>query len=147
MTRVYFVRHAQPDHAWRDDRTRPLTEEGRKDAAIVLDFLKDKKIDALYCSPYRRSMDTVAGAAAFFKKEIVTDERLREREGGQGGNNHGMFRKRWADHDFGCEDFLRIIDWMPYIIELDFEGGKPVGRQEHCRVEKEYKGNQEKAKS
>lgn len=25
------------------------------------------------------------------------------------------------DNSFGCEDFLRIIDWMPYIIELDFE--------------------------
>ena len=40
----------------------------------------------------------------------------------------------------GCEDFLRIIDWMPYIIELDFEGGKLVSKQEHCHVEKEFKG-------
>lgn len=29
MTRVYFVRHAQPEHAWKEDRTRPLTEEGK----------------------------------------------------------------------------------------------------------------------
>lgn len=36
MTRVYFVRHAQPDHAWEDDRTRPLTKEGRKDSRKVL---------------------------------------------------------------------------------------------------------------
>ena len=28
------------------------------------------------------------------------------------------------DNSFGCEEFLRIIDWMPYIIELDFEGDK-----------------------
>ena len=28
MTRVYFVRHAQPEHDWKEDRTRPLTEEG-----------------------------------------------------------------------------------------------------------------------
>lgn len=41
----------------------------------------------------------------------------------------------------GCEYFLRIIDWMPYIIELDFEGGKLVSKQEHCHVEKEFKGN------
>ena len=27
MTRVYFVRHAQPEHDWEEDRTRPLTEE------------------------------------------------------------------------------------------------------------------------
>ena len=30
MTRVYFVRHAQPEHDWEEDRTRPLTEKGRK---------------------------------------------------------------------------------------------------------------------
>ena len=80
MTRVYFVRHAQPEHDWKEDRTRPLTEEGKKDSEIVLEFLKDKKIDAFYCSPYKRSMDTIADAAAFFSKEIITDERLRERE-------------------------------------------------------------------
>ena len=66
MTRVYFVRHAQPEHDWEEDRTRPLTEEGKKDSAIVLGFLKDKKIDAFYCSPYKRSMDTIAEAADFF---------------------------------------------------------------------------------
>lgn len=100
MTKVYFVRHAQPEHDWEEDRTRPLTEEGKKDSEIVLEFLKDKKIDAFYCSPYKRSMDTIAEAAAFFTKEIITDERLREREKGSDGNNHGMFQKRWADHDY-----------------------------------------------
>ena len=62
--------------------------------------MKDKKIDAFYCSPYKRSMDTIADAAAFFGKEIITDERLREREKGSDGNNHGMFQKRWADYDY-----------------------------------------------
>lgn len=193
MTRVYFVRHAQPEHAWEKDRTRPLTEEGKRDSAIVLDFLKDKKIDVFYSSPYKRSMDTIVDAAKFFGKEIITDERLREREKGPNGNNHGMFQKRWADHDyheeggesiamvqrrnmealneillnnedkeivvgthgtalstilnyyddnFGCEDFLRIIDWMPYIIELDFEENKLVDKHEHCYMEKEFRGNQ-----
>lgn len=173
MTRVYFVRHAQPEHNWKEDRTRPLTEEGKKDSAIVLDFFKDKKIDAFYCSPYKRSKDTIAETAALFGKEIITDERLREREKGSDGNNHGMFQKRnmetlneilsdnadkevvvgthgtalstilnFYDNSFGCEDFLRIIDWMPYIIELDFEGDKLVGKHEHCYVEKEFKGNQ-----
>ena len=45
MTRVYFVRHAQPEHDCEEDRTRPLTEECKKDSAIVLEFMKDKKID------------------------------------------------------------------------------------------------------
>ena len=215
MTKVYFVRHAQPQHNWEEDRTRPLTEEGKVDSGIVVEFLKDKKIDVFYCSTYKRSIDTIAEAASFFGKQIIMDERLREREKGPEGNNYGMFQKRWADHNyheeggesiamvqrrnmealkeilsdnanknivvgthgtalstilnfydnsFGCEDFLRIIDWMPYIIELDFERScnatcvheevakadsecplysfKLVGKQEHCHVEKEFKGKQ-----
>ena len=190
MTKIYFVRHAQPEHAWEDDRTRPLTGEGKKDSAIVFEFLKDKHIDAFYSSPYKRSMDTIADSADFFGKDIITDEDLREREKGENGNNHGMFQKCWDDHNyheeggesiamvqkrnmralteilrdnidkevvvgthgtalstilnfydksFGCDDFLRIIDWMPYVIELDFEGDKLVGKVEHCYVVKEFK--------
>jgi len=37
---------------------------------------------------------------------------------------------------------LRIIDWMPYSIELDFESNKLVGKHENCYVEKEFKGSQ-----
>ena len=190
MTKIYFVRHAQPEHAWEDDRTRPLTGEGKKDSAIVFEFLKDKHIDAFYSSPYKRSMDTIADSADFFGKDIITDEDLREREKGENGNNHGMFQKRWDDHDyheeggesiamvqkrnmralteilrdnidkevvvgthgtalstilnfydksFGCDDFLRIVDRMPYVIELDFEGDKLEGKVEHCYVLKEFK--------
>lgn len=94
------MRHVQPEHNWKEDKTRPLTEEGRKDSAVVLEFLKDKKIDAFYCSPYKHSKDTITDAATFFGKEIITDERLRKREKGPDGNNHGMFQKRWADHNY-----------------------------------------------
>lgn len=193
MMRVFFVRHAQPENEWKEDRTRPLTAEGKEDSKIVQDFFRYKKIDEFYCSPYKRSIDTIADTAAFFGKEIITDERLREREKGLDGNNHGMFQKRWADHNyheaggesiamvqrrniealqeilaenvdknivigthgtalstilnfyddkFGCDDFLRIIDWMPYIIELDFDSDKLVGKYEHCYVEKEFKGKE-----
>ncbi len=149
MTRVYFVRHAQPEHAWKEDRTRPLTEEGKKDSAIVLEFLKEKKIDVFYCSPYKRSIDTIAETAAFFGKEIIRDERFREREKDPDKEivigTHGTALStilNFYDNSFGCEDFLRIIDWMPYIIELDFEGNKLVGKYEHCHVEKEFKGSQ-----
>jgi len=191
ITKVYFVRHAQPEHMWEDDRTRPLTEDGKNDSKIVLDCLQNKEIDVFYSSPYKRSVDTIADAATFFGKEIFTDERLRERKKGINGNCHGMFEKRWADHDyheengesinmvqkrniaaltnilmenrgrkivigthgtalstilnfyhpeFGCKDFLRIIDWMPYIIELDFDGDKLVSTTEHCYIEKEFQG-------
>lgn len=193
ITKVYFVRHAQPEHTWKDDRTRPLTAEGREDTKMVLDFLKDKGIDVFYSSPYKRSFDTIADTAAFYGKEIIIDERLRERERGIKGNQYGMFEKRWADHDyceengesinmvqkrniealteilaknkgkivviathgtalstilnfyhseFGCKDFLRIMDWMPYIIELDFHGDKLLSQKEHCYIEKVFQGKE-----
>lgn len=193
MTKVYFVRHAQPEFAHDDDRTRPLTAEGQADSKIVLETLKDKEIDAFYCSPYKRSMDTIWETAEYYQMTIQTDERLREREKGKDGNNHGMFQMRWADHDFheeggesiamvrarnvealqeileknegknivigthgtalstimnyynpefGCADFLRIIDWMPYVVEMDFDGQKLVGITEHAYVEKEFKGKE-----
>ena len=191
MTKIFFVRYAQPAHSWSDDRTRPLTEEGLRDTNIVLETLKDKGIDLFFCSPYKRSIDTIAETAQYFQKEIITDERFREREKGPEGNVLGMFQKRWADHfyhedggesinmvqernmealkgilekypdktivvgthgtalstiinyydpEFGCDEFLRIIDWMPYIVELDFENGKLIQKIEHCHIYKEFKG-------
>lgn len=190
MTIVYFVRHAQPDHDHEDDMTRPLTEEGWEDTALVLDTLKDKEIDIFYCSPYLRSMCTIQSTADFYGMEIHTDMRLREREKGPGGNVKGLLQKRWEDFtfceeggesiaqtqkrnievlqeilaantgknivigthgtalssimnyyrpEFNCDDFLRIVDWMPYIVELDFEGNELVGVVEHAYREKEYK--------
>ena len=44
--------------------------------------------------------------------------------------------------EFGCADFLRIIDWMPYIVELDFEDWELVRITEHAHVEKEFKGKE-----
>lgn len=191
MTKIFFVRHAQPEYDHADDRTRPLTAEGVADSKIVLETLKDKEIDLFYCSPYKRSLATIQETADYYQMNIHTDERLREREKGANGNNHGMFQKRWADHDyhedggesigmvqlrniealkeileasegknivigthgtalssimnyynpkFGCDDFLRIIDWMPYVVELDFEGQELVGIAELAHIEKEFKG-------
>jgi 2,3-bisphosphoglycerate-dependent phosphoglycerate mutase len=46
----------------------------------------------------------------------------------------------YYDPDFGAEDFFRIVDWMPYIVELDIENGDLVSKTEIAHIEKEYKG-------
>lgn len=48
----------------------------------------------------------------------------------------------YYDETFGLDDFLRIIDYMPYIIELDFEGEKLAGVHEHVYVEKIFQGKE-----
>ncbi|MCR4833333.1 MAG: histidine phosphatase family protein [Butyrivibrio sp.] len=189
MTTVYFVRHAKPVHGHKDDRTRPLTEEGIRDSEAVLEVLKDKRIDVFLCSPYKRSLQTIQSTAEYFHKEIFIDERFRERECGIDGNGSDGFKKRWADKDyheeggesihmvqkrnvaalkealqkyqdkclvigthgtalssiinyympsFGVEDFLRIIDWMPYVLEMQFNGQESIGMTEIVHIYKEY---------
>ena len=194
-TRVYFVRHAQPVHSHQEDRTRPLTNEGKQDTALVTRLLRDKCIDAFYCSPYLRSLDTIRDAAEEHSLPIHQDERLREREAGERGNANmrapnSDLRRRWQDFswhepggesigqvqqrnmealgeilmanpgktivigthgtalstilnhyhpEFGCEDFLRIIDWMPYIVELTFDGEKLLTFRELAHIEKPFK--------
>ena len=77
LTTVYLVRHCQSEFSHRDDRTRPLTAQGMADAAEVARVLRDVPIDAFYCSPYRRSLDTITLAAQEHGLPIRTDERLR----------------------------------------------------------------------
>ena len=46
----------------------------------------------------------------------------------------------YYDNSFGVDDFLRIIDFMPYIIRLGFEGRELVEKEEILIVKKEFKG-------
>ena len=184
ITDIIFVRHAQSVYG-EDDRNRPLTEDGLKDRQIVLDVLKDRKIDAFLCSPYKRSIDTIKPASDYFGSEIICDERLRERKTGSfeadllekrwkdfsfaedGGESLGEVQKRnmeafteilktykgktivvgthgtalstilrYYKHDFGLNDFLRIVSWMPYIFEMRFDGEKFIELNELAYVDK-----------
>lgn len=187
MTSIYFVRHAQSSHDTDDERRRPLTAEGMEDRYRAAEALRDVRLDVAVSSPYRRSVATIEPCAREHGLPVCTDERLRERMYGPGGNGPGMFEKRWADlqwHEeggeslamvqqrniaavfdllerypgknillgthgtalstilryfdpaFGCGRFLRIIDWMPYVVRLDFEGRSCVGKEEIMHVEK-----------
>lgn len=190
VTTIYFVRHAQPVFN-ADDRNRPLSDDGMKDTEFVADTLKDKPINAFFCSPYRRSMDTIRKAAEDHGMEIHTDERFRERKNGKAGNRfeNGLLKKRWEDHtfaeedgeclqsvqerniealsellknyegktlvigthgtalstiinhyrpEFGYEDFLRIVDRMPWIVKAEFKGQQLWNLQEIAWIHKDF---------
>lgn len=46
----------------------------------------------------------------------------------------------YYDSSFGFEGFYRIINYMPYVIRLNFNGETILGVAELCFVEKEYHG-------
>jgi len=104
MTTIYFVRHATPDRSAGAyaDATFPLTEKGQKDVALVTAFLKDKNIDAVLSSPFKRSYDTVADFASSAGLTIEVIEDFRERAVGhewiEDFKSYG--EAQWADYSY-----------------------------------------------
>ena len=95
LTRIYFVRHAEPDKTVKDDRSRPLTERGLASTSFVTDILKDKCIDIAISSPYKRSYDTIKPFTVLMGISIQIDERFRERGGGIPGQGLRKNPERW----------------------------------------------------
>ena len=73
MTKVYFVRHAEPDYNNHEDALRELSPKGMEYRKLVTKFLMDKDIDVVLSSPYKRAVDTVRDFADShnFKIEII----------------------------------------------------------------------------
>ena len=72
MTTIYFVRHAQPNYENHDDMSRELSEKGLRDRALVTDFLRDRKVEVVLSSPFKRAVDTVREFAELEGLDIVT---------------------------------------------------------------------------
>ncbi|EEL01281.1 Phosphoglycerate mutase [Bacillus cereus BDRD-ST26] len=104
MTTIYFVRHAHSTYT-KEERERPLSEKGHLDAENVTRLLKDKHIDVVISSPYKRAIQTVQGIANTYHVSIEIEENLRERllskEPVTDFNN--AVQKVWEDWDFAYE--------------------------------------------
>ena len=109
MTTIYFIRHAQADNTNRDGRNRPLTEKGMSDRALVTEFLRDKKIDAVISSPFKRAVDTVAPFAEGngFEIELIEDFRERRSDIDFTKETFGFeafMERQWADFSYTYSD-------------------------------------------
>ena len=102
MTTIYFIRHAQADSTVSDQKKRPLTEKGKKDSALVTEYLSDAKIHAVLSSPYKRALDTVADFAkkANLAVEVVDDFRGLKVESHWIRDYESFFEKYWLDFGY-----------------------------------------------
>ncbi|MBR5265949.1 MAG: histidine phosphatase family protein, partial [Clostridia bacterium] len=102
MTKVYFIRHAEPDYNDLDAVNRALTEKGRGDTHHVANFLKDKEIAAVLSSPYQRSFDTVDYFASTIGVEVETVYDFRERKicDTYVDDFPGFAEMQWADFEY-----------------------------------------------
>ncbi len=46
----------------------------------------------------------------------------------------------YYDSSFNGDSFMRIIDFMPYIVKMEFDGNVFLSKEELFHIKKEYKG-------
>jgi 2,3-bisphosphoglycerate-dependent phosphoglycerate mutase len=111
MTKIYFVRHAESDFNVIDDRSRPLTQKGHVDCALVTDFLQSKEIDVIFSSPYKRAIDTITEFAKSVGIPIHIVEDFREREHAlMEGDWRPYTKKQWSDFSYSLPNEECLAD-------------------------------------
>lgn len=81
---VYLVRHAKAGDRedWKgDDRQRPLTKSGHRQAEALVDQLKNDRVDAVMSSPYLRCVQTVEPLASARGLSVEPKAELEEGKG------------------------------------------------------------------
>ena len=71
--KILIIRHGDPDYV-----NDTLTEQGRKEAALLADFLADRPIDHIYVSPLGRAQDTAEYTLRAKGMEATVCDWLRE---------------------------------------------------------------------
>ena len=106
LTKVFFVRHAEPNYDNHDDKFRELSHQGMEDRKRVTAFLDDKNIDIVLSSPFKRAVDTVQDFADKngLTVEIVEDFRERRVDSGWIEDFTSFSKKQWSDFSFKLSD-------------------------------------------
>lgn len=106
MTRVFFVRHAEPNYDNHDDMLRELSPKGMEDRKKVTHFLSDKNIDVVLSSPFKRAVDTVKDFADKneLNIELIDDFRERKVDSVWIEDFSSFTRKQWSDFTYKLSD-------------------------------------------
>lgn len=76
MKLIYLVRHCEAVGQAPEDS---LTVQGQEDTVRLIDFFRDKDIEMIISSPFVRTIETINPFANTIEKDILIDERLKER--------------------------------------------------------------------
>lgn len=127
---VALIRHAQAGPRGTglgEDRRRPLTGSGRRQAADLVDWLADSGITAVASSPYTRCIETVAPLAARLGLVVQIEEALAEEHHEAG---LALVRRSWPGEVAMCSHG----DVIPYVLaHLAAEDGLELGLEPRCQ--------------
>jgi 2,3-bisphosphoglycerate-dependent phosphoglycerate mutase len=101
-TIIYFIRHAKPDISIKDDLTRPLSLEGIEKSKELINIFSEIKIDYIYSSPFKRSIQTIEPIAENknIKIEIVNDFRERKMSNEWIEDYEEYSKKQWDNFSY-----------------------------------------------
>lgn len=112
VTRVYFIRHAEPNCDNHHDQERELSAKGRQDRHLVTAFLQDKAISAVFSSPYLRAVETVRPFADKqglsiqllddFRERNITDHWIEDFD--------SFSRRQWRDFTYKMPDGESLLE-------------------------------------
>lgn len=78
---IHFLRHgsAGDRDTWtREDRIRPLTKKGKRQAAAIANSLKDRGIERIFSSPFQRCIESVQPLAKLIGAKVELVDALAE---------------------------------------------------------------------
>ena len=106
MTKVYYVRHAEPNYDNHNDALRELTLKGLDDRKLVTKFLADKEINVAVSSPFRRAVDTIKEFADLkgIKIEVIDGFRERKVDSGWIDDFTSFTQNQWDDFNYKLSD-------------------------------------------
>lgn len=127
MTKFLIIRHGQSTAnleeryaGWYDA---PLTELGRKQAAITTDYiLKNYHVDAVYSSDLIRAVETVKEIASRANVPLVKEKALREIDGGE-----------WERKQ--VEEIAREYPEQAYLWKTDIGKARPTGGESFAELQ------------
>lgn len=100
-----MVRHGESPKEG-NERTRGLTDKGKRDAIKIAESFKEEGIGVFVSSPYTRAVETIRGLAEYAGKEVEKIEDLRERAFTSGNTRISdkellpLLKKSFADPNF-----------------------------------------------
>jgi 2,3-bisphosphoglycerate-dependent phosphoglycerate mutase len=102
FTKIYFIRHSEADFSIKDDFSRPLSSKGANDSKKLVNFFKNKNIDLMFSSPYKRATDTIKPISEKLNISIETINNFRERKISNGWikDFSSYAKQQWQDFTF-----------------------------------------------
>lgn len=76
MNNIYIIRHCEAEGQGPEA---PLTEKGKIQATDLVAFFKNRKVDRIISSPFKRAIQTIQPLANELNLEIETNHQLAER--------------------------------------------------------------------